>query len=473
MAAVPVVAFSPSAKAWLTCEEGGSISIPNFDGEILAAPADRAAAADDWGHIISKTPMAVLVPGSPGDIRRAVNFANLNGIKIGPMSMVGNSHSTYGQSQADCGLVIDMSALAEIHEITPTSALVDAGVRWHELLQATLPYNRCPPTLTDHIDLSVGGTISVGGIGGQTFEHGLQCDNVLELWVVTGNGDRVHCSPTENADLFHSVRGGLGQFGIIVRARVRLIPIETHCRVYTAVYPTVAALMADQEKVLADGRFDYVEGQGFPQPDNSYALVIECVKRFTAGTPPSDAALTGDLSFIPGTLTVEDKPYFDFLNRLAPIVDFTKFTGEWYLPHPLMDMFVPKSEAAAFITSVLAQTPAADIGYGPVLIYPFRRSKINTRFVPLPDEPICYLLSLLRWAPSADPLVVADLVAKNRAVFEDGRDLGAKRYAIGSLEVTPADWEEHFGSKWCDFVEAKCDYDADNTLTPGQNIFDW
>lgn len=32
------------------------------------------------------------------------------------------------------------------------------------------------------------------------------------------------CSPAENADLFYGVLGGLGQFGIITRARIALEP---------------------------------------------------------------------------------------------------------------------------------------------------------------------------------------------------------------------------------------------------------
>ncbi len=37
------------------------------------------------------------------------------------------------------------------------------------------------PVLTDFIELSVGGTLSVGGIGGATQHYRLQIDNVLEL----------------------------------------------------------------------------------------------------------------------------------------------------------------------------------------------------------------------------------------------------------------------------------------------------
>ncbi|MCY1007854.1 FAD-binding protein [Nannocystis pusilla] len=474
-AAVPVLAFSPSAQAWLTCSDAAAdaFEIPGLEGELLTGPADRAAAADDWGHIVSKTPLAVLVPASIDDIRKAVKFCRKHCIKVGPMSMVGNSHSTQGQSQAKCGLVIDMSALAEIHAINAGDAVVDAGVRWFELLQQTLPLGKSPPVLTDHIDLSIGGTLSVGGIGGQTPQHGLQADNVLELWVVTGDGDLEVCSPTTKATLFNSVRGGLGQFGIIVKARVKLIAVKPLARHYTAVYADVATLLADQVALMNEGRFDYVEGLGFPQPDDSYVITIECVKYFDAGSPPDDAAMLAGLNFIPGTEAADTQTLYEFFDRLAPIVAFTKITGEWYLPHPLTDFFLPLSEAADFIESTLAETPAIDIGYGPVLIYPFPRSKVTAPFIPLASEPVNVLFSLLRWAPSADPAVAADLVAKNRAVYEGVREVGGKRYSIGSVELNFADWVLHYGARWPQFLARKLIFDPTNTLTPGQGIFLW
>jgi cytokinin dehydrogenase len=474
-AAVPVLAFSPSAKAWLSCSDAAAdaVEIPGLDGELLTAPADRAAADDDWGHIVSKTPLAVLIPASVEDVVRAVKFCNLHCIKIGPMSMVGNSHSTQGQSQAECGLVIDMSGLSEIHEVNAGDAVVDAGVRWFELLQQTLPLGKSPPVLTDYIDLSVGGTVSVGGIGGQTPRHGLQADNVLELWVVTGTGLLRRCSPTERAPLFNAVRGGLGQFGIIVKARVKLVPVGPLARRYTAVYADVATLLADQVALMNEGRFDYVEGLGLPQPDDTYVLVLEAVKYHDPSSPPSDAAMLAGLNFIPGTSSAETLPLYDFYNRLAPIVDFTKFTGDWFLPHPLTDFFLPLSEAADLIESTLAQTPAIDIGFGPVLIYPFPRAKVTAPYIPLPNESVCVLFSLLRWAPSADPAVVEDLIAKNRAVYEDVRDVGGKRYSIGSIELSKADWIAHFGLRWPLFLAQKLVHDPLNTLTPGQGIFSW
>jgi FAD/FMN-containing dehydrogenase len=43
-------------------------------------------------------------------------------------------------------------------------------------------------------------------------------------YISVGKGEVVTCSENRNADLFHGVLGGLGQFGIITRARISLEP---------------------------------------------------------------------------------------------------------------------------------------------------------------------------------------------------------------------------------------------------------
>lgn len=42
--------------------------------------------------------------------------------------------------------------------------------------------------------------------------------------LIAGKGEVVNCSEKQNADLFQSVLGGLGQFGIITKARISLEP---------------------------------------------------------------------------------------------------------------------------------------------------------------------------------------------------------------------------------------------------------
>ncbi len=471
-----VIGFNPVTRAWASdeddCEPSDSVeSVPFLDGQLYVDTATTTAAGDDFGHIVHESPWAVLVPGSVNDIRKMVKFARRYDLTLSGTRGAGQSHSTYGQAQASGGIVVDMSALNGIGAVEGNSIWVQAGARWRAILQATLPYGKSPPTLTDYIELSVGGTLSAGGIGGQSSNHGLQVDNVLELEVITGTGKRLRCSPTRRPELFNAVRSGLGQFGIIVGARLRLVDVPPMVRVYSAVYGDITTFTNDQIALVDDGRFDYVEGFAAPNGAGGYVYILEVVKYYSPGNPPNDAALLNGLSFIPGTQSAADQTYFDFANRLAPTVAFLESIGAWQLPHPWIDVFVPGPDAPSFIGSVLAQTTEASMGQGPILIYPVRRDKVNTPFLQLPDAEHFFLFSLLRTAFPPTPENIADLLGQNRAIYDALVDIGGKRYPIGAVELTQTDWEVHFGDQWNAFVAAKNQFDPDNILAPGQRIF--
>jgi len=48
--------------------------------------------------------------------------------------------------------------------------------------------------------------------------------------LISGKGEFVTCSSQKNLELFHAVLGGLGQFGVIARARIALEPAPKRVR---------------------------------------------------------------------------------------------------------------------------------------------------------------------------------------------------------------------------------------------------
>ena len=60
------------------------------------------------------------------------------------------------------------------------------------------------------------------------------------------------------------------------------------------------------------------------------------------------------LNYIRGTEQIEDKSYFDFLNRLADTVAFLKSIGVWSYPHPWLNLFVPGSAVESFVGKVVS-----------------------------------------------------------------------------------------------------------------------
>jgi cytokinin dehydrogenase len=474
LAAVAVLGFDPYLRSWATAAElaGGqrlADGFPHFDGQLLTDDASLTAAADDYGHAIHRRPQAVLQPGSIADVARLIDFARRHGIQVAAR---GQGHSTLGQAQVAAGVVIDMSSLATIHQVNPGDALVDGGVRWSDLLARTIPLGLAPPTLNDYIDLSIGGTLSVGGVGAQAFRQGPQVDNVLEMTVVTGRGEIVSCTASHNRQLFDAVRSGLGQFGVIVRARVKLVPAPPMTRYYQLPYTDLHVFLGDLLALIENGRFDTVQGFAAPVSTGGWSYSLEVTKGFTPGHEPDDAVLLAGLGFLSGQQTSQDISYFDYLNRLAPTVALLKQIGVWFFPHPWMDLLVPADRAESFIGGTLDALDPADLGQGPILIYPYRRNRFRAPNFRVPEGgDNFFLFALLRTAIPPTPERSAELVAANRALFEQARAVGGFFYPIDSVPMSPQDWRRQFGPRWPLFFADKKLFDPQALLAPGQNIF--
>ncbi|KAI4377014.1 hypothetical protein MLD38_014711 [Melastoma candidum] len=200
-----------------------------LQGTVDFGASSAAMAARDFGGMQSVSPLAVIRPMGVDDVARLVKAVLCSGDLT--VAARGNGHSINGQAMSDQGLVVDMrTAEADRFQILAEGpngigyAVVPGGALWEDVLRVCLSYGYAPRSYTDYLSLTVGGTLSNAGVSGQAFRYGPQTSNVTELEVVTGNGDIVLCSERENSELFFAALGGLGQFGIITRAKIPLQP---------------------------------------------------------------------------------------------------------------------------------------------------------------------------------------------------------------------------------------------------------
>ena len=71
------------------------------------------------------------------------------------------------------------------------------------------------PAVQHFKNFSVGGTVSVGGIGADSCEFGTMAQNVVSLEIITVDGEKMLCNEILNSNLFNFSLCGLGRLGII------------------------------------------------------------------------------------------------------------------------------------------------------------------------------------------------------------------------------------------------------------------
>ncbi|KAB2604248.1 cytokinin dehydrogenase 4-like [Pyrus ussuriensis x Pyrus communis] len=383
-------------------------SLGDVDSLLLNDTGSINSTSTDYGHIVYEFPAAVLNPTSPNDIASLILSSNNNSA---PFSVAarGQGHSVRGQALTSGGVVINMTALIRngsrivVSESPSLGSYADVGgeQRWIDVLRATLERDLTPVSWTDYLYLSVGGTLSNAGISGQTFLYGPQINNVYELDVVTGKGELVTCSSKKVPELFYAVLGGLGQFGVITRARIPLAPAPKRAKWVRMMYSNFSAFSRDQEHLMAPNGFDYLEGfllmkQGpvdlsfYPLLDqpriaaliNQYGIIyyIEAAKYYDDSTRKTvdkvvDKTIKG-LSFVPEFLFEQDVSYIDFLDRVHTEEENLRSLGLWEIAHPWLNIFVPKSrisdiDSGVFRNILLKQNVPTAVS----LIYPVNRKK--------------------------------------------------------------------------------------------------
>jgi len=386
-------------------------------------PEALAAAADDFGHLVHRPPAAVVRARSVQDVVAACRYAAAAGL---PVLARGSGHATSGAGQAAGGIVVDLTGLDRVG--VPAGGVVDveAGARWSAVLDATLPTGRTPPTLTDYLETTVGGTLAVGGIGGGAHRHGPQVDNVAGLEVVTTGGRRLVCSARRHRDVFDAALAGGGRRALIVRASLAVVPAPGRVRLYRLYYDDLDTFVGDQLALTGDPRWCHLEGQAVPAERGGWRYLIEA-----ADTLPRPDL--GGLGFVRGEEEVTELTYRDLAHRMAPGVRDLIATGDWYRPHPWFSAFVPASGIRGFLAEAMPTLDPAGIGPLPVLIYPLRRGRRRAPGLATPRTAPFFTVSVLRTCDSSE---AAAAVAGNERLMRMAGAYGGRWYPVG---VRPAD----------------------------------
>jgi FAD/FMN-containing dehydrogenase len=184
---------------------------------VTPADADFQDVRTPWIVNVDQQPAAVLEVAGVGDVVEAVRFAAANGTSV---SAQPTGHAP--RTTLDGTLLLRTRALQgiEVDRVRGTVS-VGAGVKWGELC-AALDGTGLMALAGSNPDPSVVGLILGGGVSWFTRAHGFTANSVVSFDVVDPSGELVHVTRASDPDLFWALRGGGGDFGIVVRLELAL-----------------------------------------------------------------------------------------------------------------------------------------------------------------------------------------------------------------------------------------------------------
>lgn len=442
-----------------------------ISGKVLTDDGSRDAVATDFGHVIARKPAAVVRPASSEDVAKTLKFAARHSLGV---STRGGGHSQTGQSLSE-HIVLDMTSLNEIRSVEENSVACQTGLRWRGLVEQLADRSLSPPVLTNNLDVTIGGTLSTGGLGVASWQHGTQADNCLELEVVTGEGEIVRCSPDKNQDLFDAVRAGMGQFGVMTEAKLGLRRYAPKFRSFYLLYDDLGVLLDDLKTVMTDERFDFLESWCVPAPVGFkkvgaerqafaqwfYPLhaTVECEE---GAAPESKDKLAG-LRFYRHVHT-EDGDLLEFFARLDSLFALWKRAGFWEYAHPWMECVLPWQTTALYIGQVLQNMPPQAIAGGHILLWPSRGNVCNVPLFMRPQGEFVMGFGIL---PAVPKQFLNEALPRLNMASQAAVMMGAKRYLSGWIPFDAAQWKAHYGDKWAMVLELKKRFDPRGLLNQG------
>jgi FAD/FMN-containing dehydrogenase len=178
-------------------------------------------------RLTERSPAAVVRPTSEAEVVDAVRLARERGWQVAVRS---GGHSWAQWSVRDEALVIDLVGLHELDYDEATGIVrASPSTRGGSELAPYLaergrffPGGHCPT-------VGIGGFLLQGGQGWNARGWGWAAEYVEAVDAVTAAGELVHCTASENADLYWAARGaGPGFPGVVTRFHLRTRPLPRH-----------------------------------------------------------------------------------------------------------------------------------------------------------------------------------------------------------------------------------------------------
>ncbi|TAK68515.1 MAG: FAD-binding oxidoreductase [Actinomycetota bacterium] len=215
-----------------------------------------------------------------------------------PVRLAKRTSNLFRARQAAAGPGLDVAAFDGVLAIDPVARTADVqGMTTYEhLVAATLPHGLVPLCVPQLKTITLGGAVTGLGIESASFRAGLPHESVLEMDVLTADGEvrTVSGAPDDpHRGLFFGFANSYGTLGYALRLRIELEPVEPyvqlrHLRLGTAAELAEVAARITTEHSWDGVRVDFMDGTVFGPHEQYLTLGTKVAVPPPATPTPSD-----------------------------------------------------------------------------------------------------------------------------------------------------------------------------------------
>lgn len=258
MNAQPSTGITPDALADLRAQVGDIVSTdPELIRELSKDSSVRSKKAEAADRPLATADL-ILQPDCTEQVSLALAWASRHGVPVIPRGLgtavVGTGLPTRG------GMVIDLSAMAEVGEVDVVNRMVTvgAGVNLGDLDNQLIPLGLSVGHYPQSLYLtSLGGCLAMRGSGTFSSLHGNIEDRVGDLELVLPTGEVVQTRSLPRAstgpDLKQLTIGSEGMFGVITKVTLKLVPVPAARRFASVRYDGFAEALETVRRTLIAG----------------------------------------------------------------------------------------------------------------------------------------------------------------------------------------------------------------------------
>ncbi|PSR67272.1 hypothetical protein C8258_16800 [Nocardia sp. MDA0666] len=340
-----------------------------------------------------------------------------------PLTLRGSGHSCAGQTVTGDELLVTYapeSATREIRDLGEGLFEVPAGASWHGLERYLNRRGRAFPVLPDHLHMSVGGTLSVGGAGSGSIRSGWQIDHVERIQLIDGTGRHRWCSRTDHEELFRFALGGLGTVGLIERVVLRTVEHEPRLHEHRTDHASLGALAEHTIQVADRGDVDFYSGLA------GRGRIRSTIVWRSAG--PALPCEGEDCTVVAQSPVGQNDSHAAW----TPLVDRARMWADYVVP---VDRCVSMVETvAAQLDRAPFDSPATRVY---ILVIRRRADAVPFAFAPVLPAPVSVGVGLYATV-ERDPDAVADVRKAFRDLQRRCCELGGRPYLYGVADLDDA-----------------------------------